>query len=132
MKIVEVRSFLMASPRRDYMFVKISTDEGIHGWGEGTLERKQRTVAAAVGDLTPFVMGEDPTRVDHLWQQGSGGVGIHVDPGARCASSGHLQSLSLRDYHKVRTTSRYAEKSQSAAKSAVFLTKPLTDSNNVI
>src|SRR5205814_8927164 len=35
----------------------------------GTLEREQRTDAAAVGDLTPFVMGEDPTRVDHRWQR---------------------------------------------------------------
>jgi len=68
-KITEVKSFLMASPRRDYMFVKIATDEGLHGWGEGTLERKQRTVAAAVGDLTPSLLGEDPTRVDHLWQR---------------------------------------------------------------
>jgi L-alanine-DL-glutamate epimerase-like enolase superfamily enzyme len=68
-KITGVETFLMASPRRDYPFVKVSTDDGVHGWGEGTLERKQRTVAAAVGDLTPFVMDQDPTRVDHLWQR---------------------------------------------------------------
>ena len=67
--VTEIKTFVMDSPGREYVLVKVLTDEGIHGWGEGTLERKQRTVAAAVGDLTPFVIGQDPTRVDHLWQR---------------------------------------------------------------
>ena len=69
MKITGVKTYIMESPGREYVFIKISTDEGIHGWGEGTLEMKQGTVAAAVGDLEPFLLGEDPTRVDHLWQR---------------------------------------------------------------
>jgi galactonate dehydratase len=59
----------MASPGRDYLFVKVETDEGIYGWGEGTLEMKCQTVAAAVRELAQFVLGEDPTRVDYLWQR---------------------------------------------------------------
>jgi L-alanine-DL-glutamate epimerase-like enolase superfamily enzyme len=69
MKISEVKTYIMDSPGRDYLFVKISTDEGIHGWGEGTLEMRQGTVAAAVHDLEGFVVGEDPTRIDFLWQR---------------------------------------------------------------
>ena len=69
MKIREIATYVMASPGRDYGFVKVTTDEGIHGWGEGTLERKQRTVATAVEDLKPFLLGEDPTRIDYLWQR---------------------------------------------------------------
>jgi len=68
-KIREIATHVMASPNRDYVFVKVATDEGIHGWGEGTLERKQRTVATAVEDLKPFLLGEDPTRIDYLWQR---------------------------------------------------------------
>jgi galactonate dehydratase len=68
-KVVEVKTYIMESPGRDYVFVKVQTDEGIHGWGEGTLEMKQGTVAAAVKDLEGFILGEDPTRVDHLWQR---------------------------------------------------------------
>lgn len=69
MKITEVKTYIMDSPGREYVFIKIMTDEGLHGWGEGTLEMKQGTVAAAVGDLQGFIMGEDPTRVDYLWQR---------------------------------------------------------------
>lgn len=69
MKITEVKPFVMASPGRDYVFIKITTDEGLFGWGEGTLEMKQRTVVAAVHDLEGFILGEDPTRIDFLWQR---------------------------------------------------------------
>lgn len=69
MKIREVVNFVMASPGRDYGFVKITTDEGIHGWGESTLERRQRSVASAVEELTPYLIGQDPTRIDYLWQR---------------------------------------------------------------
>ena len=69
MKITEVKTYIMDSPGREYVFIKIETDEGLHGWGEGTLEMKQGTVVAAVKDLEGFVVGQDPTRVDFLWQR---------------------------------------------------------------
>lgn len=69
MQITEIKTYLTANPGRDYLFIRISTDEGIHGWGEATLEMKERTVAAAVRDLEGFILGEDPTRVDFLWQR---------------------------------------------------------------
>lgn len=69
MKITDVKPYVMASPGRDYVFIKISTDEGLFGWGEGTLEMKQGTVVAAVRDLQDFILGEDPTRIDYLWQR---------------------------------------------------------------
>ena len=69
MKITDVKTFIMESPGREYVFVKISTDEGLHGWGESTLEMKQGTVVAAVKDLQGFIIGQDPTRIDFLWQR---------------------------------------------------------------
>jgi len=69
MKITALKTYIMDSPGRDYVFVKVETDEGLYGWGEGTLEMKQGTVAAAVRDLEGFLLGEDPTRVDFLWQR---------------------------------------------------------------
>ncbi len=69
MKITEVKTYIMESPGREYVFIKIQTDEGLHGWGEGTLEMKQGTVAAAVHDLEGFILGEDPTRIDYHWQR---------------------------------------------------------------
>src|SRR5947209_1337402 len=69
MKLTDIKTYVMESPGREYVFVKVLTDEGIHGWGEGTLEMKQGTVVAAVRDLQGFVLGEDPTRIDFLWQR---------------------------------------------------------------
>lgn len=69
MRITEVKTYIMDSPGREYVFIKILTDEGLYGWGEGTLEMKQGTVAAAVKDLEGFILGEDPTRIDYLWQR---------------------------------------------------------------
>jgi galactonate dehydratase len=69
MRVTAIRTYIMESPGRDYVFIKVQTDAGIHGWGEGTLEMKQGTVAAAVQDLQGFILGEDPTRIDYLWQR---------------------------------------------------------------
>lgn len=70
MKVTEIRTYVVENPGpRKFVFIKIVTDEGLYGWGEGTLEMKQNTVVAAVRDLEQFVVGEDPTRVDYLWQR---------------------------------------------------------------
>ena len=53
---------------RPYVFVKIETDAGLVGWGEATLEGKAGAVMQTVDDLRPFVVGADPMRVEHIWQ----------------------------------------------------------------
>src|SRR5262245_61128700 len=68
MKIVAVRPYMMRAVERNWLFVKVETDAGLHGWGEASLELKERTVAQAVTDLEPHLLGQDPTRVEHLWQ----------------------------------------------------------------
>lgn len=68
MKIRAVRPFLMRAAERNWLFVKVETDEGLHGWGEASLELKELTVAQAIRDVEPFLVGHDPTRIEHLWQ----------------------------------------------------------------
>ena len=68
MKITAVRPFIMRAAERNWLFVKVETDEGLHGWGEASLELKELTVAQAIRDLEPFLLGQDPTRIEHLWQ----------------------------------------------------------------
>ena len=70
MKVTELRTYILENPGpRKFVFVKVMTDEGLYGWGEATLEMKQNTVVAAVRDLEQFVLGEDPTRIDYIWQR---------------------------------------------------------------
>ena len=53
---------------RPYVFVKIETNEGIVGWGEGTLEGKAGAVMACIDDFREFLIGSDPMQVEHHWQ----------------------------------------------------------------
>jgi galactonate dehydratase len=54
---------------RNWIFVKVETDQpGLYGWGEATLEWKAKGVTGAVEDLAVLLIGQDPRRVEHLWQ----------------------------------------------------------------
>ena len=57
-----------APPDRPYVFVKLETNEGLVGWGEGTLEGKAGSVLACINDFREFLIGADPIPVEHHWQ----------------------------------------------------------------
>jgi galactonate dehydratase len=57
-----------APPDRPYVFVKLETDAGLVGWGEGTLEGKAGAVLACINDFREFLIGADPVPVEHHWQ----------------------------------------------------------------
>ncbi|MDX8147733.1 galactonate dehydratase [Lentzea sp. BCCO 10_0061] len=65
MKVTAVETFLV-EPR--WLFLKVSTDEGVSGWGEPVVEGRAETVRAAVHELSELVIGQDPLRVEDLWQ----------------------------------------------------------------
>ncbi|KPC53902.1 galactonate dehydratase [Amantichitinum ursilacus] len=65
MKITRLSTYRLA-PR--WMFLKIETDEGITGWGEPVIEGRARTVEAAVHELGEMLIGQDPHRINDLWQ----------------------------------------------------------------
>ncbi len=65
MKITEFELF--ALPKRS-QFLKISTDEGLSGWGEPTVEGKPATVAAAVREMSEVLLGRDPDHIEDIWQ----------------------------------------------------------------
>ncbi len=68
MKITSISSIVVNAEMRNWVFVKVGTDEGLTGWGEASLEWKTRSIAGAVADLEPLVLGQDPRRIEHLYQ----------------------------------------------------------------
>ena len=68
MKITAISSRVVNAKMRNWVFVKVETDEGIVGWGEASLEWKTRGVVGCVEDLTPLIIGQDPRRIEHLYQ----------------------------------------------------------------
>ena len=65
MKITKLTTYRLP-PR--WMFLKIDTDEGVVGWGEPVIEGRARTVEAAVHELGDYLIGQDPARINDLWQ----------------------------------------------------------------
>ncbi|MCA1596772.1 MAG: D-galactonate dehydratase, partial [Chloroflexi bacterium] len=69
MKITGIETLVCNARMRNWVFVKVLTDQpGLYGWGEATLEWHTRAVVGAVEDIASLVIGEDPTRIEHLWQ----------------------------------------------------------------
>jgi galactonate dehydratase len=68
-KITAIETHVCNARMRNWIFVRVLTDQdGLYGWGEATLEWHTRSVVGAVEDLADLLIGEDPTRVEHLWQ----------------------------------------------------------------
>jgi len=78
LKITDIKTFLMlaGAPKsagasswstRNWCFVKIYTDEGIIGIGEGS--GWPRLVQTAIEDMRPIIVGEDPFNIENIWQK---------------------------------------------------------------
>ena len=94
MKITDIKTFLMmaGSPalkestswsKSNWCFVKVYTDEGITGLGEGS--GWPRVVETAINDLKPIVIGEDPMNIERIWQKmlvSTMGAGMTGTPGS--------------------------------------------------
>src|SRR6201996_4012440 len=65
MKIPKLPTFVVP-PR--WLFLKIETDEGVTGWGEPVVEGRAATVAAAVNELSDYLIGQDPRKIEDHWQ----------------------------------------------------------------
>src|SRR4051812_8368644 len=69
MKITEIETFAVGAGWKNWLFVKVHTDDGLHGVGEGTLNGFIRTTEAGVRELEHLVIGEGPSRVRALAQR---------------------------------------------------------------
>jgi galactonate dehydratase len=65
LKITRIEQFF---PKPRVRLVKITTDTGPTGWGETTLEGKPKSTVAAIEELTDYLIGKDPLRIEHYWQ----------------------------------------------------------------
>lgn len=52
-----------------WVFLKITTAKGVSGWGEPNVEGFSDTVIACVRELMESVVGEDPARIQYIWQK---------------------------------------------------------------
>ena len=85
MRITKVTPWLISAPapyldtandnkeprQREYVFIEVSTDEGITGWGEitGTFPVANRSVCAALRHVSDLIEGDDPRLIEMIWNK---------------------------------------------------------------
>jgi len=90
MKIRDMELFL-APPR--WLFLKVTTDDGISGWGEPVVEGRAETVRAAVDEMKDYLIGKEASHIEDLWQVLYRGGFYRGGPVLTSAISGIEQAL---------------------------------------
>ena len=97
MKITGVKTFLAGERKgelwRNWLFVKVETNNGLVGYGEASLESREKTVEAAVVELKRYLIGKDPTEIERHWQAMYRGTFWKGGPVLCSAISGVEQAL---------------------------------------
>ncbi|HEY8602072.1 MAG TPA: galactonate dehydratase [Thermomicrobiales bacterium] len=68
MKITRIETFLVRPDSRNYVFVRVHTDEGLYGVGEAYSAGPDDAVAAVIHDFEAWLIGRDPRDIEFLWQ----------------------------------------------------------------
>ena len=88
-KVTELETFVL---KNSWVFVKISTDAGIVGWGE-MLKDDAKACAAGALEVADYLVGQDPCRVVHHWQAIHRGAFYRGGPIKTAIQSGIDQAL---------------------------------------
>ena len=68
MRIVDAR-VIVCSPGRNFVTLKVTTEDGIYGLGDATLNGRELAVAAYLGEhVVPLLIGRDARRIEDTWQ----------------------------------------------------------------
>jgi galactonate dehydratase len=78
LKITRIQTFIVGNPWKNWLFVKLHTDEGLTGLGEATSGLSTKPNEAEVHELSRLVIGEDPLQPAALWQRMYKGLFLHV------------------------------------------------------
>jgi L-alanine-DL-glutamate epimerase-like enolase superfamily enzyme len=68
MKITGIECYPVWGGFRNFLFVVVDTDEGIYGVGEAGITGRELAVVGAIDHFRPLLIGQDPSRIEHIWQ----------------------------------------------------------------
>ena len=69
MTITDYKVYIAGNPWKNWVFLKLETDEGIYGVGEGTINAFGKTTATAIEELSAQFLGMDPFQIEILFQK---------------------------------------------------------------
>lgn len=68
MRITDVKGFPVKVNHRNQFVIKIETDEGVAGVGEGGISGRELAMQGMLDHFAPVLIGQDPRRIEHIWQ----------------------------------------------------------------
>ena len=66
-KITDIKTFLVGVGGRNLLFVKILTDQGLHGIGEAYSVGPDEATIATINDYKRWLVGMDPRNIEYIW-----------------------------------------------------------------
>ena len=69
MKITDIKGYPVKIGHRNQFVIKVETDEGIHGVGEGGISGRELAMNGMLEHFKAALIGQDPRRIEHIWQQ---------------------------------------------------------------
>src|SRR5689334_4696006 len=69
LKITQIETFKYWIDWCNWLFVRVSTDEGLVGWGEGSLHGAIESVETAIHEYAPHLVGHDPAGPERHWHR---------------------------------------------------------------
>ena len=68
LKIASLKTFIVNVGSSNWVFVKVYTNQGLVGLGEGSVTSKEATVAQAIHEHERYLAGKDPADIEMHWQ----------------------------------------------------------------
>lgn len=66
---IQSAKVIVTCPGRNFVTLKVMTDQGVYGLGDGTLNGRERAVVSYLEDhVVPCLLGRDPRRIEDIWQ----------------------------------------------------------------
>ena len=69
MKITNIETYPVWGGGRNFLFIVVDTDQGYHGVGEAGITGRELAVIGAIEHFKPLLIGENPFRIEHIWQK---------------------------------------------------------------
>jgi galactonate dehydratase len=66
MHLTDIQTFIVGNPWKNWVFIKLHTDEGVYGIGEATAHRKAKSIEAAILEYRRYFLGKNPFNIEEI------------------------------------------------------------------
>jgi len=68
-RIADISTFVVRVGARNQLLVKVTSEDGLFGWGESGMSGREKSVAATIAHFSTFLIGQDSRQIGRIWQE---------------------------------------------------------------